>query len=456
MPSTAFIDDGCVREAWGGQFHHMPATSAPNYVQSTVPACCSPLEAAQTCPSREIGASEVADKPREVRVRIDVFRLLHIDVKAQYFKAEVLVEASWGDPAMKRFVKDVGDGELTVDECTTCADSGRLFLKGVDDTFFEPRLLFASGYAIENMEQQMELHHFPFDHQELSLELLSRWPRDQVNLVRNANSKYRSLIHKNYFSQKDEYALVDEIFFEQAFTDPETSNSGFQYPMLRMIMHIRRKAGYWGWNIILPLSLITALGMTSFTIETSDTGDRLGVGLTVLLTAVAFKIQIADQLPRTSYLTCMDMYALMCMGSITAIVLSNALVSVLVRAPSVAAEAAEWWDTVLAYACLCVTILINVYPVLKWARINSTVRPVYDVLYVGHIDSTTPQNEVVTCILKALAPHRAKVLEAKFFDPQAESLKSYMAEKNIHAPSHPFVLVRVHKLKRVACSPLKA
>lgn len=88
MPSTAFIDDGCVREAWGGQFHHMPATSAPNYVQSTVPACCSPLEAAQTCPSREIGASEVADKPREVRVRIDVFRLLHIDVKAQYFKAE--------------------------------------------------------------------------------------------------------------------------------------------------------------------------------------------------------------------------------------------------------------------------------------------------------------------------------------------------------------------------------
>lgn len=89
-------------------------------------------------------------------------------------------------------------------------------------------------------------------------------------------------------------------------------------------------------------------------------------------------------------------YALMCMGSITAIVLSNALVSVLVRAPSVAAEAAEWWDTVLAYACLCVTILINVYPVLKWARINRTVRPVYDVLYVGHIDSTTPQNEVVT------------------------------------------------------------
>lgn len=46
---------------------------------------------------------------------------------------------------MKRFVKDVGDGELTVDECTTCAESGRLFLKGVDDTFFEPRLLFASG-----------------------------------------------------------------------------------------------------------------------------------------------------------------------------------------------------------------------------------------------------------------------------------------------------------------------
>lgn len=58
--------------------------------------------------------------------------------------------------------------------------------------------------AIITNQQQMELHHFPFDHQELSLELLSRWPRDQVNLVRNANSKYRSLIHKNYFSQKDE------------------------------------------------------------------------------------------------------------------------------------------------------------------------------------------------------------------------------------------------------------
>ncbi len=53
-------------------------------------------------------------------------------------------------------------------------------------------------------QEQMELKDFPFDFQSLSLELMSDWPKSKVVLVRNTNKKYKSVIYKHRFSQRDE------------------------------------------------------------------------------------------------------------------------------------------------------------------------------------------------------------------------------------------------------------
>jgi hypothetical protein len=60
------------------------------------------------------------------------------------------------------------------------------------------------------------------------------------------------------------------------------------------------------WNVMLPLFLISNVSLAAFSLSPGDSGDRLGVGVTVLLTIIAFKIFYTDHLPRISYLTCLD------------------------------------------------------------------------------------------------------------------------------------------------------
>ena len=48
------------------------------------------------------------------------------------------------------------------------------------------------------------------------------------------------------------------------------------------------------------VQVITAICFTIFGIEMTALGDRLGVCLTMLLTAVAFRIVLGDSLPKVS------------------------------------------------------------------------------------------------------------------------------------------------------------
>jgi heme/copper-type cytochrome/quinol oxidase subunit 2 len=53
---------------------------------------------------------------------------------------------------------------------------------------------------------------------------------------------------------------------------------------------------------------ICSLSFTAFAIPREDLGDRMSIVLTLLLTAVAFKLVIADSLPKVSYFTALDTY----------------------------------------------------------------------------------------------------------------------------------------------------
>ena len=53
---------------------------------------------------------------------------------------------------------------------------------------------------------------------------------------------------------------------------------------------------------------ICSLSFTAFAIPREELGDRMSIVLTLLLTAVAFKLVIADALPKVSYFTALDKY----------------------------------------------------------------------------------------------------------------------------------------------------
>jgi hypothetical protein len=91
-------------------------------------------------------------------------------------------------------------------------------------------------------------------------------------------------------------------------SDASHSVRGYQYSECHFQMNAKRNAGFYFWNIMFPTSLICSLGFLAFGVENDDIGGRLGVILTLLLTAVAFKMQTADFLPKLATFTLLDNY----------------------------------------------------------------------------------------------------------------------------------------------------
>ena len=82
------------------------------------------------------------------------------------------------------------------------------------------------------------------------------------------------------------------------------STSNKQYQTLSIDVPMRRKPGYYLWNIVLIQALISAISLSTSLIEVSDFAGRMENILTVLLSTVAFKFIIAEALPNINYEVC--------------------------------------------------------------------------------------------------------------------------------------------------------
>ncbi|XP_037509764.1 neuronal acetylcholine receptor subunit alpha-7 [Rhipicephalus sanguineus] len=64
-------------------------------------------------------------------------------------------------------------------------------------------------------------------------------------------------------------------------------------------IHIRRRTLYYGFNLIIPCVLISSMTLLGFTLP-PDTGERLTLGVTILLSMTVFMLQLAETMPPTS------------------------------------------------------------------------------------------------------------------------------------------------------------
>ncbi len=69
----------------------------------------------------------------------------------------------------------------------------------------------------------------------------------------------------------------------------------------------------------------TFLGLSSFTLDEADQGERLNLAITVLLTQVAFQYIVFEKLPRIPYLTFMHKYIIFSFAFTCAIVFESAI-----------------------------------------------------------------------------------------------------------------------------------
>lgn len=71
------------------------------------------------------------------------------------------------------------------------------------------------------------------------------------------------------------------------------------FPTVRFRLHLRRKPRFYLINIVAPCVLLSALALFVFVLP-PDSGEKVSLGITVLLSFSVFLLRISENIPKTS------------------------------------------------------------------------------------------------------------------------------------------------------------
>ena len=72
-----------------------------------------------------------------------------------------------------------------------------------------------------------------------------------------------------------------------------------RYPYVEFTLYLRRRHEFYVMNIIVPCSLLSVLVMIVFCLP-PDAGEKISLGISVLLAFSVFLLMVAENIPRTS------------------------------------------------------------------------------------------------------------------------------------------------------------
>ena len=273
-------------------------------------------------------------KKVNMSVAVNIISLSEVDTVNQCFTCEMVIRA-----ATTNIVRDGVRVKETGRAVTPGNWEPRLrFLNllsttswGRQEKMTEEGELAFKYHVSGTFSEQMELFDFPFDVQDLSFILSSAIPSSYLSISElhdeASSTRQTSAVQAQNFAMSNVYYFADNLRFTNTISSSTESTSGVIRPKLTIAMKIQRKPAFHIFNTILPMMFIVAASLTSFAVDREAIAERLSVSLTILLTAVAFKLQIGDSLPQISYLTAIDQFVLLNFGFVILVVLSNALLS---------------------------------------------------------------------------------------------------------------------------------
>lgn len=139
---------------------------------------------------------------------------------------------------------------------------------------------------------QIDVEYFPFDEQKCTLKFAS-WTYDgyQLNLIIQSEEGDLS----NYVAN-GEWDLIDMLVKrnEKLYSCCEAP-----YPDVTYTIILRRRPLFYAFNLILPCMLITGIALMSFYMP-SDSGEKVTLGITTLLSMTVFLMVIGESMPPTS------------------------------------------------------------------------------------------------------------------------------------------------------------
>ncbi|CAH8601047.1 unnamed protein product [Schistosoma margrebowiei] len=263
-----------------------------------------------------------------------------VDTVNERYQADIFLQARWREPLLDAMwnksslkSKSYWQTNPSIENPFTDLTSKRQLntLKLQDDEFWNPRLLIdnAEGEPIEIVSHEvefiepdfeaylvekrrikgifhetLELRHFPFDCQDLSVTITCDRTTDEVELV--ASPTEVSQVDVRCAADSQEWKIFHHVDIKsieiQTGYSPGTSKR--RHPGLVFTSRSARRSGYFLVNMILISCVLCLLSFAAFSVPANE--NRLQLSLLLLLTTVTFKFAASQNLPKISYLTYLD------------------------------------------------------------------------------------------------------------------------------------------------------
>ena len=227
-------------------------------------------------------------------------------------------------------------------------------------------------------QERFELGEFPVDAQDLQVDIVAMRPIrmigkeevEDLDLVKNVSPHYSAVIPTKEFLLMDQYKMCNVLAARQGRTSTETSSSRRQYPRLTLSMKVIRKPRFDVVFVLFPMFLFVALAFPVVLLPITELADRLGLLLTLILTAITFTLFIREHLPKVSYMTKLDQYTIVCYLMIALLCLESSAVYLLSKAH----PTADWIDSIelVEDSTACLTFMI--WTILHIVAANSNFR----------------------------------------------------------------------------------
>lgn len=140
---------------------------------------------------------------------------------------------------------------------------------------------------------EMDITYFPFDDQICKMKMGS-WAYDgfQVDVLNRSTN-----IDLTNYVENGEWELIDtksvrNVVRYSCCIEP--------FPDVTFTIHIRRRTTYYMYNVIIPSVMLSSLALLGFWLH-PDGGEKVTLGLTVLLALSVFMLLIAENTPATSF-----------------------------------------------------------------------------------------------------------------------------------------------------------
>ncbi|MGH7812634.1 MAG: hypothetical protein ACREQI_01345 [Candidatus Binataceae bacterium] len=254
-------------------------------------------------------------QPIDVYISLHLVNLASIDEVAQRFTIDGYLFLKWKDPRLAFVPSGPDDRERDYTPGQIWLPKLSILNAAMPRERYEVSIRAGPDGTVNYAERmkaevssRFELRRFPFDRQTLLVIIhpfLLGKPPMIFHLGKHATwtaSEFNSYTSLAQWRLGKTRALIGSA----------STYGGLKLPEARFDISVSRRSSFYLWKVFLPLTLMVILSWAAFWISPDDLQSQLQVGVTTILTVIAFAFAISLTMPHVPYLTYIDAFFLQC------------------------------------------------------------------------------------------------------------------------------------------------